>query len=83
MNNFVKDLYKSVSYNFLASLVGYSTFVLLAYLAAEEDFGRYLYLLALAALISTFINFASEKVFSKVASNLGSIQKSFKYYVWA
>ena len=76
MNNFVKDLYKSVSYNFLASLVGYSTFVLLAYLAAEEDFGRYLYLLALAALISTFINFASEKVFSKVASNLGSIQKA-------
>lgn len=76
MNNFVKDLYKSISYNFLASLVGYSTFVLLAYLSAEEDFGRYLYLLALAALLSTFINFASEKVFSKVASNFGSVQKA-------
>ena len=76
MNKFVVNLYKSVSYNFLATLVGYSTFVLLAYLAAEEDFGRYLYLLAFAALINTFIGFASEKVFSKVTVNLNSVQKA-------
>ncbi len=76
MNNFVKDLYISVSYNWLATLVGYFAYVLLAFIAVEEDFGRYLYLLAFAALINTFISFASEKVFSKVASSLNSVQKA-------
>ena len=35
----------------------YNSRMLLALIAVEEDFGRYLYLLAFAALINTFISF--------------------------
>ncbi len=74
MSNIVKDLYFSVSFNFLATFIGYGTFIYLGYLASEKEFGLYLYLLAVAGLVNTFINFASDKTFSRFASKHDSAQ---------
>ena len=74
MNAFARRLYTSISFNFLTTLLNYSTFVLLANFASEIEFGRYMYLLAISSVAIVFTSFASEKIFAKVAIENNSAQ---------
>jgi len=67
-NNLISKIFSSVTINALTSIISYVSFLLLARAGSEEDFGYYLYLLAISGIILSVVTFSSEKIFSKVAS---------------